>query len=162
MITVLSLFSSEDYEIHLITGQLCMCAHVCVYACVFLSVCVFVSVYTLSLQILHPMNTSKTFFYLNKPKCVGMCHYKEWEHSNSHGPPLPSVMPSPQHFDGHALVWWREPEVTIAIPWYMGLMFRTRQSSGILLQANAGDFSKMHLLVSKLDYANIQSHVKVC
>ncbi|XP_062317832.1 cadherin EGF LAG seven-pass G-type receptor 1-like [Osmerus eperlanus] len=58
------------------------------------------------------------------------------------------VMPSPQHFDGHALVWWREPEVTIAIPWYMGLMFRTRQSSGILLQANAGDFSKIHLLIS--------------
>uniref|UniRef100_A0A8C8FMX4 Cadherin EGF LAG seven-pass G-type receptor 1a n=1 Tax=Oncorhynchus tshawytscha TaxID=74940 RepID=A0A8C8FMX4_ONCTS len=58
------------------------------------------------------------------------------------------VMPSPQHFDGHALVWWREPEVTISVPWYMGLMFRTRQSSGTLLQANAGDFSKIHLLVS--------------
>ncbi|XP_029607455.1 cadherin EGF LAG seven-pass G-type receptor 1 isoform X1 [Salmo trutta] len=58
------------------------------------------------------------------------------------------VMPSPQHFDGHALVWWREPEVTISVPWYMGLMFRTRQSSGTLLQANAGDFSKIHLLIS--------------
>uniref|UniRef100_A0AAZ3P5L6 Cadherin EGF LAG seven-pass G-type receptor 1 n=1 Tax=Oncorhynchus tshawytscha TaxID=74940 RepID=A0AAZ3P5L6_ONCTS len=58
------------------------------------------------------------------------------------------VMPSPQHFDGQALVWWREPEVTIAVPWYMGLMFRTRQSSGTLLQANAGDFSKIHILVS--------------
>ncbi|KAK6318507.1 hypothetical protein J4Q44_G00117980 [Coregonus suidteri] len=58
------------------------------------------------------------------------------------------VMPSPQHFDGQALVWWREPEVTIAVPWYMGLMFRTRQSSGTLLQANAGDFSKIHILIS--------------
>ncbi|CDQ89899.1 unnamed protein product [Oncorhynchus mykiss] len=57
-------------------------------------------------------------------------------------------MPSPQHFDGQALVWWREPEVTIAVPWYMGLMFRTRQSSGTLLQANAGDFSKIHILIS--------------
>uniref|UniRef100_A0A8C7RY70 Cadherin EGF LAG seven-pass G-type receptor 1a n=1 Tax=Oncorhynchus mykiss TaxID=8022 RepID=A0A8C7RY70_ONCMY len=62
------------------------------------------------------------------------------------------VMPSPQHFDGHALVWWREPEVTISVPWYMGLMFRTRQSSGTLLQANAGDFSKIHLLVSGPGY----------
>ncbi|KAM4619207.1 cadherin EGF LAG seven-pass G-type receptor 1-like [Polymixia lowei] len=58
------------------------------------------------------------------------------------------VMPSPQHFDGHALVWWREPEVTIAIPWYLGLMFRTRQGSGTLLQANAGDFSRIHLLLT--------------
>ncbi|XP_056138305.1 cadherin EGF LAG seven-pass G-type receptor 1-like [Lampris incognitus] len=58
------------------------------------------------------------------------------------------VMPSPQHFDGHSLVWWREQEVTIAIPWYLGLMFRTRQSSGTLLQANAGDFSRVHLLLS--------------
>uniref|UniRef100_A0A6Q2Z0R2 Cadherin EGF LAG seven-pass G-type receptor 1a n=1 Tax=Esox lucius TaxID=8010 RepID=A0A6Q2Z0R2_ESOLU len=57
------------------------------------------------------------------------------------------VMPSPQQFDGHALVWWREPEVTIGVPWYVGLMFRTRQSSGTLLQANAGDFSKIHILV---------------
>uniref|UniRef100_A0A6Q2YAY3 Cadherin EGF LAG seven-pass G-type receptor 1 n=1 Tax=Esox lucius TaxID=8010 RepID=A0A6Q2YAY3_ESOLU len=58
------------------------------------------------------------------------------------------VMPSPQQFDGHALVWWREPEVTIGVPWYVGLMFRTRQSSGTLLQANAGDFSKIHILLS--------------
>uniref|UniRef100_A0A6Q2Z885 Cadherin EGF LAG seven-pass G-type receptor 1a n=1 Tax=Esox lucius TaxID=8010 RepID=A0A6Q2Z885_ESOLU len=60
------------------------------------------------------------------------------------------VMPSPQQFDGHALVWWREPEVTIGVPWYVGLMFRTRQSSGTLLQANAGDFSKIHILVSSV------------
>ncbi|KAM6973322.1 cadherin EGF LAG seven-pass G-type receptor 1-like [Aplochiton taeniatus] len=58
------------------------------------------------------------------------------------------VMPAPLRFDGQAVVWWSEPEVTIAIPWYLGLMFRTRQSSGTLLQASAGDFSKIHLLIS--------------
>ncbi|KAL2093590.1 hypothetical protein ACEWY4_010902 [Coilia grayii] len=58
------------------------------------------------------------------------------------------VMPSPQHFDGHALVSWTEPDITIAVPWYMGLMFRTRRGTGTLLQANAGDLSKITLLIS--------------
>uniref|UniRef100_A0A8C2GDI2 Cadherin EGF LAG seven-pass G-type receptor 1b n=1 Tax=Cyprinus carpio TaxID=7962 RepID=A0A8C2GDI2_CYPCA len=46
------------------------------------------------------------------------------------------VMPAPLHFDGHALVSWSETDITIAIPWYMGLMFRTRKSTGVLLQVN--------------------------
>uniref|UniRef100_A0A8C1N8Q7 Cadherin EGF LAG seven-pass G-type receptor 1b n=1 Tax=Cyprinus carpio TaxID=7962 RepID=A0A8C1N8Q7_CYPCA len=46
------------------------------------------------------------------------------------------VMPAPLHFDGHALVSWSETDITIAIPWYMGLMFRTRKSTGVLLQAS--------------------------
>uniref|UniRef100_A0A674AYK8 Cadherin EGF LAG seven-pass G-type receptor 1 n=1 Tax=Salmo trutta TaxID=8032 RepID=A0A674AYK8_SALTR len=50
-------------------------------------------------------------------------------------------MPSPQHFDGQALVSWSDLDVTIAVPWYMGLMFRTRQGTGTLMQATAGDFS---------------------
>uniref|UniRef100_A0A8C2GGK0 Cadherin EGF LAG seven-pass G-type receptor 1b n=1 Tax=Cyprinus carpio TaxID=7962 RepID=A0A8C2GGK0_CYPCA len=58
------------------------------------------------------------------------------------------VMPAPLHFDGHALVSWSETDITIAIPWYMGLMFRTRKSTGVLLQASAGDFSKISLMVS--------------
>ncbi|KAJ7997632.1 hypothetical protein DPEC_G00214140 [Dallia pectoralis] len=58
------------------------------------------------------------------------------------------VMPFPQQFDGHALVWWDGPEITISVPWYVGLMFRTRQSSGTLLQANAGEISKIHILLS--------------
>uniref|UniRef100_A0AAY5KNZ4 Cadherin EGF LAG seven-pass G-type receptor 1 n=1 Tax=Esox lucius TaxID=8010 RepID=A0AAY5KNZ4_ESOLU len=58
------------------------------------------------------------------------------------------VMPSPQHFDGQALVSWSDPDVTIAVPWYMGLMFRTRQATGTLMQANAGDFSTVNLLIS--------------
>lgn len=61
---------------------------------------------------------------------------------------LSTVMPAPLHFDGHALVSWSDTDITIAIPWYMGLMFRTRKSSGVLLQAGAGEFSKINLLVS--------------
>uniref|UniRef100_A0A4W5NLX5 Cadherin EGF LAG seven-pass G-type receptor 1a n=1 Tax=Hucho hucho TaxID=62062 RepID=A0A4W5NLX5_9TELE len=58
------------------------------------------------------------------------------------------VMLSPQHFDGQALVSWRDLDITIAVPWYMGLMFRTRQGTGTLMQANAGDFSTVNLLIS--------------
>ncbi|XP_036373685.1 cadherin EGF LAG seven-pass G-type receptor 1-like [Megalops cyprinoides] len=57
------------------------------------------------------------------------------------------AMPSPQYFDGQALVSWNEPDITIAIPWYLGLMFRTRQSSGTLMQANAGASSQINLLI---------------
>uniref|UniRef100_A0A8C7GMU1 Cadherin EGF LAG seven-pass G-type receptor 1 n=1 Tax=Oncorhynchus kisutch TaxID=8019 RepID=A0A8C7GMU1_ONCKI len=56
------------------------------------------------------------------------------------------VMPSPQHFDGQALVSWSDLDVTIAVPWYMGLMFRTRQGTGTLMRATAGDFSTVNLL----------------
>ncbi|XP_059402797.1 cadherin EGF LAG seven-pass G-type receptor 1-like [Carassius carassius] len=58
------------------------------------------------------------------------------------------VMPAPLNFDGHALVSWSETDITIAIPWYMGLMFRTRKSTGVLLQATAGEFSKISLMVN--------------
>uniref|UniRef100_A0A674E1V5 Cadherin EGF LAG seven-pass G-type receptor 1a n=1 Tax=Salmo trutta TaxID=8032 RepID=A0A674E1V5_SALTR len=58
------------------------------------------------------------------------------------------VMPSPQHFDGQALVSWSDLDITIAVPWYMGLMFRTRQGTGTLMRANAGDSSTVSLLVS--------------
>ncbi|KAL0962784.1 hypothetical protein UPYG_G00345400 [Umbra pygmaea] len=58
------------------------------------------------------------------------------------------VMPSPQHFDGQALVSWSGLDVTIAVPWYMGLMFRTRQGAGTLLQANAGNMSSVNLKIS--------------
>ncbi|KAJ8392025.1 hypothetical protein AAFF_G00083350 [Aldrovandia affinis] len=57
------------------------------------------------------------------------------------------VMPSPQLFDGHALVSWSDLDITIAVPWYLGLMFRTRQSSGTLMQANAGATSQINLLI---------------
>ncbi|KAF7707587.1 cadherin EGF LAG seven-pass G-type receptor 1 isoform X2 [Silurus meridionalis] len=57
------------------------------------------------------------------------------------------VMRSPLRFDGHALVSWSNPDITITIPWYIGLMFRTRKSAGTLLQASAGELSKFSLLV---------------
>eukprot|EP00066_Takifugu_rubripes_P026394 XP_011615660.1 PREDICTED: cadherin EGF LAG seven-pass G-type receptor 1 [Takifugu rubripes] len=59
------------------------------------------------------------------------------------------VMPSPQFFDGQALVSWRDPEITVAVPWYMGLMFRTRRPAGTLMQANAGLSSTINLMVSE-------------
>nr|XP_046248999.1 cadherin EGF LAG seven-pass G-type receptor 1-like isoform X2 [Scatophagus argus] len=58
------------------------------------------------------------------------------------------VMPSPLKFNGEALVWWAEPEVTVSVPWYLGLMFRTRHGAGSLLMADAGKSSRIHLLVS--------------
>ncbi|KAG5830382.1 hypothetical protein ANANG_G00309990 [Anguilla anguilla] len=57
------------------------------------------------------------------------------------------AMPSPQLFDGHALVSWSEPDVTIGVPWYLGLMFRTRQGHGTLMQVDAGDASQISLLI---------------
>uniref|UniRef100_A0A7N8YR41 Cadherin EGF LAG seven-pass G-type receptor 1 n=1 Tax=Mastacembelus armatus TaxID=205130 RepID=A0A7N8YR41_9TELE len=59
------------------------------------------------------------------------------------------VMPSPQFFDGKAVVSWSEPDITIAVPWYIGLMFRTRQPSGTLIQANAGPSSTINLMLSE-------------
>lgn len=56
-------------------------------------------------------------------------------------------MPSPQFFDGQALVSWSDPDITVAVPWYMGLMFRTRQPAGTLMQANAGLSSTINLMV---------------
>ncbi|XP_072233193.1 cadherin EGF LAG seven-pass G-type receptor 1 isoform X2 [Leuresthes tenuis] len=58
-------------------------------------------------------------------------------------------MPSPQFFDGQALVSWSEPDITVAVPWYMGLMFRTRQPAGTLMQVNAGPSSSINLMVSE-------------
>ncbi|XP_031438509.1 cadherin EGF LAG seven-pass G-type receptor 1 isoform X2 [Clupea harengus] len=58
------------------------------------------------------------------------------------------VMLAPQSFDGRAMVMWTEPDVTVAVPWYMGLMFRTRHSTGTLMQANAGQASKINLLLN--------------
>uniref|UniRef100_A0A7N8Y4Q1 Cadherin EGF LAG seven-pass G-type receptor 1a n=1 Tax=Mastacembelus armatus TaxID=205130 RepID=A0A7N8Y4Q1_9TELE len=55
------------------------------------------------------------------------------------------VMPSPQFFDGKAVVSWSEPDITIAVPWYIGLMFRTRQPSGTLIQANAGQLKLVEI-----------------
>ncbi|TRY59254.1 hypothetical protein DNTS_026390, partial [Danionella cerebrum] len=59
------------------------------------------------------------------------------------------VMASPHHFDGYAMMSWNEPDITIAVPWYIGLMFRTRKTGEtmMLLQVNAGDSSQINLLI---------------
>uniref|UniRef100_A0A669E8W2 Cadherin EGF LAG seven-pass G-type receptor 1a n=1 Tax=Oreochromis niloticus TaxID=8128 RepID=A0A669E8W2_ORENI len=57
------------------------------------------------------------------------------------------VMPSPQFFDGEALVSWSNPDITVAVPWYIGLMFRTRRPAGTLMQVNAGPSSTINLMV---------------
>ncbi|XP_034530111.1 cadherin EGF LAG seven-pass G-type receptor 1 [Notolabrus celidotus] len=66
------------------------------------------------------------------------------------------VMPSPQFFNGQAVVSLNETDITVAVPWYMGLMFRTRQPAGTLMQANAGMSSIITLMVSEQ-----QVHMKV-
>uniref|UniRef100_A0A8C2DC66 Cadherin EGF LAG seven-pass G-type receptor 1 n=1 Tax=Cyprinus carpio TaxID=7962 RepID=A0A8C2DC66_CYPCA len=73
------------------------------------------------------------------------------------------VMPSPQHFDGRAIVSWNDPDITIAVPWYISLMFRTRQSIGsaTLMQVNAGDTSQIHLLVSYVRFQVFLGEQKV-
>lgn len=65
-----------------------------------------------------------------------------------------TVMPSPQFFDGQALVSWSEPDVTVAVPWYIGLMFRTRKPAGTLMQVNAGPSSTINLMVSNRTHHN--------
>ncbi|RXM27960.1 Cadherin EGF LAG seven-pass G-type receptor 1 [Acipenser ruthenus] len=62
-------------------------------------------------------------------------------------------MPSPQHFEGHGMVSWSMPDITISVPWYIGLMFRTRKSNGMLMQAKAGSSSKITILISN---SNVQ------
>ncbi|KAL4656773.1 cadherin EGF LAG seven-pass G-type receptor 1-like [Arapaima gigas] len=58
------------------------------------------------------------------------------------------AMPSPQYFDGQAVVSWSQLDITVAIPWYLGVMFRTRQSSGTLMQAYAGVSSRINLEIN--------------
>ncbi|XP_031529421.2 cadherin EGF LAG seven-pass G-type receptor 1 [Vicugna pacos] len=57
------------------------------------------------------------------------------------------VMPHPQRFSGESVVSWSDLDVTISIPWYLGLMFRTRKEDGVLLEATAGVSSRLHLQI---------------
>uniref|UniRef100_A0A8C3B025 Cadherin EGF LAG seven-pass G-type receptor 1 n=1 Tax=Cyclopterus lumpus TaxID=8103 RepID=A0A8C3B025_CYCLU len=67
------------------------------------------------------------------------------------------VMPSPQFFDGQALVSWSETDITVAVPWFMGLMFRTRQPAGTLMQANAGAHATINLMVRYNTWHNVNN-----
>ncbi|XP_037703253.1 cadherin EGF LAG seven-pass G-type receptor 1 [Choloepus didactylus] len=63
------------------------------------------------------------------------------------------AMPHPQRFGGESLVSWSDLAVTISVPWYLGLMFRTRKEGGVLLEATAGSDSRLHLQI-------LDSHVQ--
>uniref|UniRef100_A0A8C8SDX6 Cadherin EGF LAG seven-pass G-type receptor 1 n=1 Tax=Pelusios castaneus TaxID=367368 RepID=A0A8C8SDX6_9SAUR len=58
------------------------------------------------------------------------------------------VMPSPQRFSGESIIVWSDLDITISVPWYIGLMFRTRKVNGMLMQANAGTSSKINIQVN--------------
>uniref|UniRef100_A0A672UUN8 Cadherin EGF LAG seven-pass G-type receptor 1 n=1 Tax=Strigops habroptila TaxID=2489341 RepID=A0A672UUN8_STRHB len=58
------------------------------------------------------------------------------------------AMPSPQRFSGESIIIWSDLDITISVPWYIGLMFRTRKVNGMLMQANAGAASKINIQVT--------------
>ncbi|XP_063065516.1 cadherin EGF LAG seven-pass G-type receptor 3 [Engraulis encrasicolus] len=54
------------------------------------------------------------------------------------------VMPHPHRFLGNSALWWDlKNDVTISTPWYLGLVFRTRAKEGVLLQAQAGQYTSL-------------------
>ncbi|XP_051890612.1 cadherin EGF LAG seven-pass G-type receptor 2-like isoform X2 [Pristis pectinata] len=59
------------------------------------------------------------------------------------------VMASPQRFLGNSLVSWSNLVSTITLPWYIGLMFRTRQENGLFIRADAGQFSTVSIQLSE-------------
>ena len=56
-------------------------------------------------------------------------------------------MPHPQRFSGESVVSWSDLDITISVPWYLGLMFRTRKEDGVLMAATAGMASRLRLQV---------------
>eukprot|EP00062_Callorhinchus_milii_P009585 gi/632953584/ref/XP_007892498.1/ PREDICTED: cadherin EGF LAG seven-pass G-type receptor 2 [Callorhinchus milii] len=59
------------------------------------------------------------------------------------------VMASPQRFLGNSLASWNNLLNTITLPWYIGLMFRTRLATGILIRVDAGQFSTVSIQLSE-------------
>ncbi|XP_060132979.1 cadherin EGF LAG seven-pass G-type receptor 2 isoform X2 [Zootoca vivipara] len=58
-------------------------------------------------------------------------------------------MANPQRFLGNSMVIWNNLALAITLPWHIGLMFRTRQSNGVLLHAAAGQHSTITLWLSE-------------
>uniref|UniRef100_A0A803T285 Cadherin EGF LAG seven-pass G-type receptor 1 n=1 Tax=Anolis carolinensis TaxID=28377 RepID=A0A803T285_ANOCA len=58
------------------------------------------------------------------------------------------VMTFPYRFTGESIIIWSDLDITISVPWYIGLMFRTRKVNGMLMQANAGLSSKINIQVN--------------
>lgn len=68
-------------------------------------------------------------------------------------------MPFPQRFQGDGIVLWTDIEITVSVPWFIGLMFRTRQTSGTLMQVNAGSSSRINIQVRSQIFPCIYSSV---
>uniref|UniRef100_A0A8C6K2J2 Uncharacterized protein n=1 Tax=Melopsittacus undulatus TaxID=13146 RepID=A0A8C6K2J2_MELUD len=67
------------------------------------------------------------------------------------------AMPSPQRFSGESIIIWSDLDITISVPWYIGLMFRTRKVNGMLMQANAGAASKINIQVTMCGLSQVAS-----
>uniref|UniRef100_A0A672KH35 Cadherin EGF LAG seven-pass G-type receptor 3 n=1 Tax=Sinocyclocheilus grahami TaxID=75366 RepID=A0A672KH35_SINGR len=75
------------------------------------------------------------------------------------------VMSHPHRFLGNSALWWDlKNEVTITTPWYMGLVFRTRSKEGVLLQAQAGQYTNLIFQVYTLTntMSDMLHTVQVC
>uniref|UniRef100_A0A8D2LN81 Cadherin EGF LAG seven-pass G-type receptor 1 n=1 Tax=Varanus komodoensis TaxID=61221 RepID=A0A8D2LN81_VARKO len=59
------------------------------------------------------------------------------------------VMPFVQRFTGESVIIWSDLDITISVPWYIGLMFRTRKVNGMLMQANAGVYVYSQQILDK-------------
>uniref|UniRef100_A0A6I8N1R2 Cadherin EGF LAG seven-pass G-type receptor 3 n=1 Tax=Ornithorhynchus anatinus TaxID=9258 RepID=A0A6I8N1R2_ORNAN len=54
------------------------------------------------------------------------------------------AMAHPHRFRGNGILSWDfKSEVKVSMPWYLGLAFRTRQPHGVLLQAQAGQYTTL-------------------
>ncbi|XP_018408005.1 PREDICTED: cadherin EGF LAG seven-pass G-type receptor 1 [Nanorana parkeri] len=62
------------------------------------------------------------------------------------------ALPFPQRFQGDGIVILADIEITMSVPWFIGLMFRTRQASGMLMQANAGS--------SRINIQVVNNHIQ--
>uniref|UniRef100_A0A671M7T3 Cadherin EGF LAG seven-pass G-type receptor 3-like n=1 Tax=Sinocyclocheilus anshuiensis TaxID=1608454 RepID=A0A671M7T3_9TELE len=80
-------------------------------------------------------------------------------------PTLLLMMSHPHRFLGNSVLWWDlKNEVTITTPWYMGLVFRTRSKEGVLLQAQAGQYTNLIFQVYTLTntMSDMLHTVQVC
>ncbi|XP_017706232.1 PREDICTED: cadherin EGF LAG seven-pass G-type receptor 1 [Rhinopithecus bieti] len=57
------------------------------------------------------------------------------------------AMPHPQLFSGESVVSWSDLNVIISVPWYLGLMFRTRKGDSVLMEATSGGPTSFRLQI---------------
>lgn len=59
-----------------------------------------------------------------------------------------AAMAHPYHFHGNGtLTWDFGNDMTVSVPWYLGLAFRTRATKGVLMQVQLGPHSVLLLQV---------------